>query len=257
MRATILIAISLLLSMLLVACGDGRGDRLGEPLDDVGEAAPQLADAPQPLSILIFGGTAGVGLQTVELALQRGHTVTSIARRPERMTIEHERLQNIKGDITLPDTYEHLFASQNVIISAIGLGPTRDEVTVYSQGMLAVLASMAQHDNQRVITITGIGSGNSQGHGGFFYDVILNPLLLKTDYEDKTRQEEILADSVLDWTIVRPGFLTDDSAKTSYRVLRDLEGVTAGDIARADVAHFLVAISEDDTYIRETVLLTN
>jgi hypothetical protein len=37
-----------------------------------------------------------------------------------------------------------------------------------------------------LICITGIGSGDSQGHGGFVYDKLILPFLLKNIYQDKT-----------------------------------------------------------------------
>ena len=226
MKPILQVAALLASVVLLLGCSGGRGDKHGEPLDAVGQAAPTLAASVQPLNILIFGGSAGIGLQTTQLALARGHQVTSITRRPERMPLSQAKLHNLKGDITKPETYADLIAEQDVIISAIGLGPTGEEVTVYSEGMAAVLATMQVEGKRRVITVTGIGAGDSKGHGGFFYDRILNPLLLETDYADKTRQEVLLRASDSDWTIVRPGFLTDDAAQAAYRVIQDMTGVT-------------------------------
>lgn len=254
MHKNILIAV---LSLLLSACSDGNGSINGKPLGDSGDASANLSAETKPLEVLIFGGTSGIGLETTKLALARGHKVTSITRRPERMSIEHENLSNLKGDITKRDSYDALIAGKDAVISTIGLKPSRDEITVYSEGMNNVLASMAEHGVARVLTITGIGAGDSKGHGGFFYDRILNPLLLKTDYADKTRQEVLLQNSDTDWTIVRPGFLTDEASEQRYRVLQNLDGVVSGDIARADVAHFLMATIEQETYIRKTVLLSN
>jgi len=56
---------------------------------------------------------------------------------------------------------------------------------------------------------------------------------------------------------VRPGFLSDDRANRQYRVLLELDGIIAGDIARSDVAHFIVATFEGGLYSRQTVLLSN
>ena len=83
------------------------------------------------------------------------------------------------------------------------------------------------------------------------------PLALKTVYADKDIAEGLVSGSVVDWTIVRPGFLTDDASSARYRVIEDMTDVTAGDISRADVAHFIVATLESKNYIEKTVLLTN
>jgi hypothetical protein len=45
---------------------------------------------------------------------------------------------------------------------------------------------MRRQGIRRLICITGIGAGDSKGHGGFLYDRLFNPLLLKTIYADKT-----------------------------------------------------------------------
>ena len=76
----------------------------------------------------------------------------------------------------------------------------------------------------------------SRGHGGFFYDRILQPLLLKEVYKDKDRQEAVVRESGMQWTLIRPGALKNGPGNGKYRVLTDLNGITIGSIARADVA---------------------
>jgi putative NADH-flavin reductase len=235
----------------------GEGTVNGEAVANYGEPAPTLANVHEPLDLLIFGGTSGIGLETTKLALARGHRVTSITRRPERMAIAHENLLNLKGDITDRSSFDHLLAAKNAVISTIGLKPNNNEVTVYSDGMSNVLAAASDAGVNRILTITGIGAGDSKGHGGIFYDRILNPLLLKADYADKTRQEKILKSSDSFWTIIRPGFLIDEASTKGYRVLSNTDGLVSGSISRADVAHFLIASLENDTHVQETVFLSN
>jgi len=247
----------LTLLFVLAACSGGNGSKHGESLSNIGDAAPVLATNSEPLDILIFGGTSGIGLETVKLALSRGHAVTSITRRPERMELEHENLKNLKGDITKLETFSSLLEGKDAVISAIGLKPSSDKITVYSDGMRNVLEKLGENNSTHVVTITGIGAGDSKGHGGFFYDRILNPFLLKEDYADKTRQEKVLQSSAARWTIVRPGFLNDDASETRYRVLKEMDGVVSGDISRADVAHFLLGVVEQGSYVSDTVFLSN
>ncbi|MEH6557363.1 MAG: SDR family oxidoreductase [Oceanicoccus sp.] len=244
-------------SIGLAACSGGNGTKNGEPLLTYGNEAPTLAQDPEQLDLVIFGGTAGVGLQTVKLALARGHKVTSISRRPERMTLEHDNLSNVKGDFIKSDSYSSVIEGKDAIISAIGVDASSEKITIYSEGMKNVLKAIGSNSSTQVVTITGIGAGDSKGHGGFFYDRILNPFMLEEDYADKTRQEAILRSSQSRWTIVRPGFLTDDASETRYRVLLDMDGVQSGDISRADVSHFLLAVVEQGAYINDTVFLSN
>ena len=244
-------------SVALAACSGGNGTKNGEPLLTHGHEAPTLEQNPEQLDLVIFGGTAGVGLQTTQLALARGHKVTSISRRPERMTLKHDNLNNIKGDFLILDSYSSVIEGKDAIISAIGVDSSSEKITIYSEGMKNILNAIEPNSSTQIVTITGIGAGDSKGHGGFFYDRIINPFMLKEDYADKTRQEALLRSSQSRWTIVRPGFLTDDASETRYRVLLDMDGVLSGDISRSDVSHFLLAVVEQGAYINDTVFLSN
>jgi putative NADH-flavin reductase len=112
---------------------------------------------------------------------------------------------------------------------------------------------------RRLICITGIGAGDSKGHGGFVYDRIIQPLLLNEVYKDKTRQETVVRESGLDWTIVRPAQLTNGQARGAgaYRVLSDMTGVTATKIARKDVAAFTVDLVTGQKHLHQAVLITD
>jgi len=54
----------------------------------------------------------------------------------------------------------------------------------------------------------------------------------------------------------RPGFLTNGPLTGTYRTLTGLEGVTAGKISRADVAHFILNEFDQKKYLSKTPLLT-
>ncbi|MFK7974708.1 MAG: NAD(P)-dependent oxidoreductase [Halioglobus sp.] len=226
-------------------------------LSAFGNAAPPLANDPAALNILVIGGTSGIGLETVKLALQRGHRVTAMARRPERMTLEHANLSIIAGDVTNSKDVIGALNNNQAVVFTIGIKPTRDTVSVFSQGTQNVLSAMASDNSQRLIMVTGIGAGESRGHGGFFYDRLLQPLLLKTMYEDKDRSEALIYASEVPWTIVRPGFLVDTDSEAKYRVIESMNGVVSGDIARADVAHYLLWALESGAHTGKTIFLSN
>jgi putative NADH-flavin reductase len=250
-----ILIISLVVAM--TGCSE-RGDINGSPLIESGAGAATLPEQPdRHQKILVIGGTSGVGLEVVRLALARGHTVTAASRHPENMTLQDDRLSNVKGDILDFDRMKALVDGQDAIVSAIGMGPTREPVTVFSRGMENVIEAIPSSSQIRIIAVTGIGAGESRGHGGFFYDRIMLPLLLKTVYEDKERQEAMLREGSVDWTIVRPGFLTNEEMEQQYRIIEDMRHVTAGEISRADVAHFIVSEVESGRYSGKAVLISN
>jgi uncharacterized protein YbjT (DUF2867 family) len=137
------------------------------------------------------------------------------------------------------------------------MAPTRKPVDLFSRSTQFLLAAMAKHGVARLVCVTGVGAGDSRGHGGFLYDRVLLPLFMKTIYEDKDRQEALLRASDVDWTIVRPGILTNGTPTGLTRALTDLEGVTAGRVSRSDVAGFIVENLEGGDFRRTAVLLTS
>lgn len=225
-------------------------------------SAPQLNATPvRALRMLVIGGSRGIGLATVRLALDRAHAVTIMAREPGRMRLEHPRLTAIPGDILDAADVRQAVAGQDAVVLAIGMGLTRKPVTLFSEGTLNVLDAMQAADIRRLVAVTGIGAGDTKTHGGFFYDRIFRPLALQTVYDDKDRQEALIRERgesfPLAWTIARPGVLGNGKPKHRYRVLTDLTGVSGGSIARTDVAHFIVAVIENDSHVGEAPLLIN
>jgi putative NADH-flavin reductase len=207
------------------------------------------------MNILIIGGTRGIGRQLLEQALMAGYTVTALVRHPQRLATQHARLKIITGDILDAESVALAMAGQDAACCTIGVKvPFR--VTVFSEGTKNLLQAMGKTLVKRLICVTGIGAGDSKGHGGFLYDSVLYPLVMKAVYADKDRQESLIKATDADWTIVRPGFLTNGPLTKNYRILTDLTGVTAGKISRADVAHFILKELESNHYLRQTPLLT-
>lgn len=207
------------------------------------------------MNILIVGATRGIGRQLLEQALTSGHNVTALVRDPRRLALQHERLRVVKGDILDSDSVARAMAGQEAVCCTIGIKLPWPPVTVFSEGTRNLLQAMKKTEVRRLICVTGIGAGDSRGHGGFLYDYLILPVLFRTVYADKDRQESLIKASDVDWTIVRPGFLTNGPLTKNYRMLTDMTGVTAGRISRADVAHFFLQELESRQYLRQTPLL--
>ena len=209
------------------------------------------------MNILIVGATRGIGRQVLEHALVSGDNVTALVRDPQRLATRHERLRVVKGDILDANSVAVAMAGQNAVCCSIGVKVPWPKIRVFSEGTKNLLRAMKQAGVKRLICVTGIGAGDSRGHGGFFYDRVFYPLVARPIYSDKDRQESLIRASDVDWTIVRPGFLTNGPLTKSYRALTNLTGVTAGWISRADVAHFILTELRSNQYLKQAPLLTS
>jgi hypothetical protein len=132
-------------------------------------------------------------------------------------------------------------------------------MTLLSEGTRHLVATMQAQSVKRLVCITGVGAGESKGHGPWYYNRLIQPLMLRGVYQDKTRQEEIVRGSGLDWTLVRPAILTNGAAKGAgnIRVFTQLAGIHVGTISRSDVAAFCLQELADERYLRQAPVITN
>jgi len=207
------------------------------------------------MKILVIGASRGIGAELLHQALDADHEITVLARRPETITIKSKNLTMHQGDILNQHIVSSAIQCQDGVCLTIGVPITFSPVTVFSRGTLNVITAMQEHDVKRLVCVTGIGAGDSKGHGGFLYDRIFKPLFLRTIYADKDLQEQYIRESNLDWTIVRPAGLTNGPRTGKYSVVTNLQNVTATRISRADVADFLLRELQSGEYTGQTPLL--
>jgi putative NADH-flavin reductase len=209
--------------------------------------------------VLIVGASRGIGLETVKAALRAGHSVRALARSAARIPIQDADLEKVSGDALDSDTIRDALRDLNVVIQTLGvdISPRAifERTTLFSRSTRILVDAMKAAGIKRLIAVTGLGAGDSRGHGGFLYDTLAFPLLLKRVYDDKDVQESVIKSSGLDWTIVRPGLLTNRPATGQYRVLTAPNEWRFGTISRADVADFLVRQIDDRALIEATPLL--
>jgi putative NADH-flavin reductase len=209
--------------------------------------------------LLVIGASRGIGHATVKRALAEGHHVRALARSASSMSLDHPRLQKVEGNALDAAGMLGAVAGTEAVIQALGVskGPQAlfGGTTLFSSATRVLIDAMRAKNVARLVAVTGLGAGDSRGHGGILYDSIVFPLLLKRVYDDKDVQEQMIKASGLDWTIVRPGLLTQGPATGKARALTESREWRAGSISRADVAEFLVREAFERRYLRKTPLL--
>ncbi len=155
----------------------------------------------------------------------------------------------------MPTTWTAPCATRTPSCGRSGVNPTRRAVHVFSRGTQFLLSAMATHGVRRLVCVTAAGAGDSRGERGFLYERVLRPLLHASVFADKDRQEIQVAQSSLEWTLVRPVAMTHGPALGRYRVLAGPGTGPHRRVARADVAAFVVACLGAPDHVRRTVLV--
>jgi putative NADH-flavin reductase len=185
--------------------------------------------------------------------------VRALARSAGSIAIDDTRLTRIAGDALDPLAVNGALAGADAVIETLGvpLGPEAlvKGTTLFSRATRILVDGMRSAGVRRLIVVTGLGAGDSRGVGPLLHTHLLFPLILKRVYDDKDVQEQIVRASALDWTIVRPGILTNGPATGRYQVLTDPRIWHGGFISRRDVADFLVRQVADRSAIGKTPVL--
>lgn len=208
--------------------------------------------------VLIIGASGGIGLATVEAALKAGHAVRAFARGADGIALRHEALERFPGDALNPDDMAAALKDVDAVILALGV-PNRAlgrRVTLFSRATQVLLPAMEGAGARRLIAVTGFGAGDSRSSLSCLERAPFR-LALGRAYDDKDRQEALIRESDLDWTLVRPTILTNGPKRKGYRVMLAPESWRNGVISRASVADFLVRAVDDPALVREAPVLAN
>lgn len=203
------------------------------------------------MKLLIFGSTGKTGRELVNQALDAGYEVTAFARNPQKMEIRHDRLTVVKGDITDADSINVAVPGHDAVLSALG-SPGLGKSTELSDGTRRIIASMEGSGVKRLIFESTVGVGDSSSHATVFARWFFFPVVIRNILADKEIQERIIKESSLDWTIVRPGRLTNGPKRGIYREGDAISGTAvATSISRADVAEFMLRQVTDNAYLHK------
>ena len=121
------------------------------------------------MKVLVLGATGSVGQQILRLGTERGHQLTALVRNPEKLKSWKSRVRIVKGDALDKDAVEQAVRGQEAAIYAIGI-KTIGRTTLFSESTRILIDAMERSRVKRLVCITGVGAGETKGHGGFLYD---------------------------------------------------------------------------------------
>lgn len=201
------------------------------------------------MKITIIGASAGVGLATLNRALERGHNVTTLSRSAIDMPAG-DNLKKVIGSATVEADLKEAIAGSDAILVTLGTRGRIRATTLFSDFAKALLVIHSKTPiTVPVIILSGFGAGDSHAYSTPFARFGLRFVLHKV-YEDKARLEELIRPSTIRWEIVRPGLLTNGALTESYRVdTVYFKGMKTGHISRNDVADYMVKQAENPTNI--------
>lgn len=211
------------------------------------------SESQPTIKLAVFGATGGTGKEIVSQALAAGHEVTVLVRDSSRLSVKHDKLYLVIGDVLNPEKVEETLAGSEAVCCSLGHTANNPD-NVVSEGTRNIVECMQKQGIQRLVVVSALGVGESQDQVSLAFKMMMKTVLRKA-YEDKERQEQIVRESDLDWIIVRPGGLTNAPATGEYQFGLD-PSISGGQVSRADVAAFVLQQLTDDSFLQQTPAIT-
>jgi putative NADH-flavin reductase len=207
------------------------------------------------MRFLLLGASGGVGQRILVQGRARGHAIRAQTRDATRLACQPAGIEVVAADPTDTFALRALVAGQEAVIISLGTPPGL-RTTLFSDVTTKLITAMAAEGVRRLVAITGVGAGETRGHGGFLYDRIIYPLFTRPFYEDKDRQERLIRESTLDWVLVRPAPFKATAGSAPFHVLTEIRPDTVlRRITRDEVASFVLDRLVDDRYQRRAVFI--
>lgn len=191
------------------------------------------------MKIAVVGATGRTGLQVAEQALARGNDVIALARHPEALP-RRPGMVSAAADVLDRAVLTEALAGAGAVVSALGIGTSRQPTAVYSDGTANILHAMAAHGITKLAVISAVPAG-PRTEQPFLQRRMIIPVLERVfgaTYADMRRMEALLRGSDLDWVCLRPPRLVSKKPAGRYRLdasrpLPNARSITCADLATA------------------------
>ncbi len=210
------------------------------------------------MKVTVFGASGQTGMEIVKQALDQGHEIVGFVRDSQKMTITHDKLSVVQGDVLDAQAVSGAVQGAEAVLVALGSKPDTKPTTL-TGGTVNIIAAMKMYGAKRLVIESSFAlSGSPQGMA--FLKAAGTPentmSVFKPMIDDKIGQEKAVRESGLEWIIVRPLSLTNGAKTGTYRVGENLDVKPGDSVSRTDVADFMLKQVGSSDWIGKTVAIS-
>lgn len=213
--------------------------------------------------ILILGATGRTGKLALEYALEQGYAVTVLVRNPDKISLRSDKLTIIKGQPTNIQDIQKAMKNCDYVINVLSALLEKDSISfkkidpphTLEKTIYNVIECMREYGIKRIISLTSIGVGNSYKYAPWFMKLFIKISNFKIVFADHNKQEQLLQNSNLDWTIARPVGLNNN--ETLGKLVVDYDKTPKPfKMSRKQLAKFMIDNLETTEFIHKTPILS-
>ncbi len=210
--------------------------------------------------IVVIGATARSSLEIIPQALERGFEVTAVARRPTELTLAHEHLRIVAGDVYDRKSLDAVLTGAEIVISMVGprVDPMKEvpPMDLFTTGTRNIIEAMKSQGNRRLLVASSIGVENE--FPSVKPDEMKEPGKMwlwnsRHLYSDMLAMEDIVRASGLDWVIFRPGFMVEEPMRNDLKLAVNENSPKQRMLTYADFGRFVLDQVAGNDYLSKTV----
>jgi len=216
------------------------------------------------MKILLLGSTGRLGRCLLAEALRKNYDMNALVRSRSAVVHPSARITWYEG---LPTDRAALSAASRgceAIVSALNISRNSDfpwaalrtPPAFLSEAMVNLIAVSQEHHIRRIIICSAWGVNETKKDLPFWFRWLIDHSNIGVTYRDHERQEDLLKQSTLEWTIVRPVGLTNGTKEHDVRISINNVPKPSLTITRRDVARFMIRALREKLYIREDPVIS-
>jgi len=206
------------------------------------------------MKVILFGATGLAGSAILTELLKAGHKVTAMVRTPAKVTVQHEALQVVQGDVMNEADILQAMKGALAIVSAISEGPTIVN-HIQSRGNANIIKAAQQLGLQRIICMgsTGILQLNEK-------EMIRDKAYPEAYYPLSEEQYQVfllLQKSNLQWTQVCPPLILNEPANNNYHTRANYKPLGKDEVAAGNIGAFIAKELTENKFLQTRVGIIN
>ncbi|MBD77798.1 MAG: hypothetical protein CL840_02500 [Crocinitomicaceae bacterium] len=217
------------------------------------------------IKISVIGANGRTGIEIVSQALKMGMTVKALVRNKNTIPFRDINLQIIEGTPLKAEDIDEVLKGTVAVFVALNISRKSDfpwskvitPTNLLEVSMDNIVSSMQKQNIKRVLTVSAWGVGNSYKELDFMFRFLINQTNVGTAYQAHEEQEEILRNSITDWTAIRPVGLGNGTIHQNIRVSINGNKKLRMGISRKEVAKFMLDIVDDEEYFKTCPSISN